>query len=67
MTLGRVPLVPGRTVRVEGGIAAPESPGTWALVVDVVDDVDGSFAALGSAPAAQSFIVVAKRGIVPVE
>jgi hypothetical protein len=44
-------LAPGETVRVHGDVRAPSTAGRWALVIDLVDDVDGSFAALGSAPA----------------
>ena len=36
---------------VDGWLRAPLATGRWALVIDVVDDVDGSFAKLGSAPA----------------
>ena len=48
---------------VDAKLLAPASPGAWALVVDIVDDVDGSFAALGSAPAVQVFeLVVSPHG-----
>jgi hypothetical protein len=56
--LQAVPLAPGSLVAVPAKLVAPASPGAWALVVDVVDDVDGSFASLGSAPAVQAFQVV---------
>jgi hypothetical protein len=65
--LQAVPLAPGKATTVKAEILAPESPGVWALVVDVVDDVDGSFAALGSAPAVKVFGVVVPRGIAGVE
>lgn len=65
--LGAVPLEPGELAEVRATLQVPEALGAWALVVDIVDDVDGSFAALGSAPAAQRFEVVTPRGIVPVE
>jgi hypothetical protein len=65
--LQRVPLVPGRAVRIRGTVVAPAAPGRWALVVDVVDDIVGSYAALGSAPAVAIFDVVAARGIEPVQ
>ncbi len=55
----RLRLAPGRLMRVDAHVVAPGTPGTWALVVDVMDDVDGSFAALGSAPAVQVFQVAA--------
>ena len=45
----------------------PKEVGRWALVIDIVDDVAGSYAALGSAPAVALFEVVAPRGIEPVE
>jgi hypothetical protein len=61
--LRRVPLAPGRMVRVRVGLAVPEQVGQWALVVDIVDDVAGSFAALGSAPSVALFEVVPPRGI----
>ncbi len=60
--LGSLPLAPGGMVVVAGGVQAPTTPGTWALVVDVVDDVEGSFAALGSAPAVEVFHVISLRG-----
>jgi len=67
LVLGRVPLAPGGRVQLDGAVMAPDAPGTWALVVDVVDDVDGSFAALGSMPAVHTFFVVAARGILPLD
>jgi hypothetical protein len=63
VVLQAVPLAPGKATTVKAELLAPESPGVWALVVDVVDDVDGSFAALGSAPAVKVFGVVVPRGI----
>ena len=57
--LRRVPNGPGATIHVDAAIAAPDAPGRWALVVDVFDDVDGSFAALGSMPAVSLFEVFA--------
>jgi hypothetical protein len=65
--LRAVPLSPGRILRLKAQLVAPEAPGQWALVIDLVDDVDGSFAALGSAPAVHVFEIVAPRGIVPVD
>ena len=43
--LRSVPLAPGRLATIQVRLAAPAAPGAWALVVDVVDNVDGSFAA----------------------
>ncbi len=57
--LSRLRLAPGRLVRIDADVVAPSTAGTWALVVDVMDDIDGSFAALGSAPAVQVFQVAA--------
>ena len=58
-----VPLSPGSLVAVRAKLVAPALPGAWALVVDIVDGVDGSFAALGSAPAVQVFeLVVSPHG-----
>jgi hypothetical protein len=65
--LDRVPLAPGRMERIRETLVVPEQTGRWALVVDVVDDVAGSFATLGSAPAVALFDVVAPRGIAPAE
>jgi hypothetical protein len=48
-------------------LGAPGTAGVWALVVDVVDDVAGSFGALGSAPAVQVFEVLAPPGIGDIE
>lgn len=65
--LQRLPLVPGRLAWVHADIVVPLLPGRWALVVDVTDDVGGSFAALGSAPAVAVFDVAPPRGIVAVQ
>ena len=65
--LRAVPLAPGELTTVSADLQAPDSPGAWALVVDVVDDVDGSFAARGSAPAVAVFGVVLPRGMAEVE
>ena len=67
VVLRATPLAPGRLVRVSQDLAVPGRVGRWALVVDIVDDVAGSFAALGSAPAVALFDVVAPRGIEVVE
>ncbi len=65
--LGAVPLAPGKLTVIKMKILAPDSPGTWALVVDVVDDVDGSFAALGSAPAVRVFELIVPPAIEELE
>jgi hypothetical protein len=49
--LDSLPLASGRGVAITAAIATPTSPGLWALYLDIVDDVDGSFAAHGSQPA----------------
>ena len=67
VALGAVPLEPGEMATVRAGLLAPGGMGRWALVVDVVDDVDGSYAALGSEPAVVPFDVVAPRSRGPVE
>ncbi len=61
--LQRIELAPGRLARVRASLSVPQQAGRWALVVDVTDDVTGSFAALGSAPAVAVFAVVEPRGI----
>ena len=65
--LQAVALGPGTRTTVTVELGAPGTAGAWALVVDVVDDVAGSFAALGSVPAVQMFEVLAPRGIREVE
>lgn len=52
-----VPLAPGRQVQVRTDLTIPTAPGLWALVVDLADDTEGSFAAHGSAPAVALFRV----------
>ncbi len=66
VTLGQVPLAPGGRSELSAQVSVPETPGVWALVIDVTDDVDGSFAALGSAPAVRLFVVV-DPGVIPVQ
>ena len=61
--LRAVALAPGTLTTVTVELGAPGTAGAWALVVDVVDDVAGSFAALGSAPAVQMFEVLAQWGM----
>jgi hypothetical protein len=60
--LGALALEPGESGTVRAKLLAPALPGTWALVIDLQDDVEGSFAALGSAPAVRVFEVVAEPG-----
>ena len=62
IVLRDVPLETGERVLVSAHLPVPDTLGRWALVVDVEDDVDGSFAALGSAPDFALFEVVAPRG-----
>lgn len=52
ITLAALPLAPGRSATVAMTIATPSAAGEWALMLDVVDDIDGSFAAHGSRPGA---------------
>jgi hypothetical protein len=62
VVVGTVPLAPGEMVTVRDTLVAPSTVGRWALVIDVIDDVDGSYAALGSEPAVADIEVVAPRG-----
>ncbi|HEU0242795.1 MAG TPA: hypothetical protein VFQ75_02745 [Candidatus Limnocylindrales bacterium] len=62
VVLGPVPLEPGQLITLRSSLTAPSATGRWALVVDVVDDVDGSYAALGSQPAVTVIEVVEARG-----
>ena len=62
VVVGKVPLAPGEMVAVRDTLVAPSAVGRWALVLDVIDDVDGSYAALGSEPAVADIEVVAPRG-----
>ena len=55
---GKVPLAPDTEARVRQTLVVPSEPGRWALVMDIKDDVAGSYAALGSAPAVALFEVV---------
>jgi hypothetical protein len=65
--LGKAPLAAGALERIRETLVVPKEVGRWALVIDVVDDVAGSYAALGSAPAVALFEVVPPRGLAPVE
>ena len=52
VTLSSLPLAPGRSAMIATTIATPTAPGRWALMLDIVDDIDGSFATHGSRPGA---------------
>jgi hypothetical protein len=56
MLLDALPLSAGEDVTIHANVPTPDRPGRWALVLDVVDDHGGSFAAAGSRP-----------GVIPVE
>jgi hypothetical protein len=45
-----LPLEAGESTRTGLAIPTPGLPGTWALTLDIVDRIDGSFATGGSAP-----------------
>ena len=62
VVITRAPLDPRRALQVQAPLFAPGQPGRWALVVDVTDDVDGSFAAGGSPPTVVIVDVVADDG-----
>ena len=66
-TLDSVPLDAGRHVVVDASVRAPWVIGRWALVVDVVDDIDGSYARLGSEPAVMILEVIAPKGRVEID
>ena len=66
VTVLAVPLAAGQETAATVNIATPTAVGTWALVFDVTDSVDGSFAALGSAPAVAIVEVRAPEGDSPV-
>ncbi len=61
--VGEVPFAPGRRADLSANLAVPVTGGHWALAIDVVDDVDGSFAAGGSAPAVVVLDVAPTAGI----
>lgn len=67
VTLDAVPLDAGRHIDVDARLRTPWATGRWALVVDVVDDIDGSYARLGSEPAVLVLDVVAPKGRVAVD
>lgn len=67
VTLAPLPLTPGQNTSIAASIATPTAPGHWALMLDIVDDVDGSFAANGSRPGAILVdLVEAVQGVSPV-
>ena len=57
-----LPLDAGGHIVIDTSIRAPSAMGRWALALDIVDDVSGSFAKLGSKPAVILVDVVAPRG-----
>ncbi len=59
--LGSLGLDIGSGQRVDAFVRAPTQPGTWRLVIDLVDDIDGSFALSGSAPGIVDVEVFAAR------
>ena len=56
-----VPLKPGEVAHGPLTITAPNVPGRWVLILDLVDEIDGSFAAGGSAPRTMLIQVVDGR------
>ena len=54
------PLKPGEAMQATFTVQAPSAPGRWILLLDLVDEVDGSFAAGGSAP--RSLVVTVVDG-----
>ena len=56
-----VPLRPGQVTRGQLTITAPNVPGRWVLTLDLADEVDGSFAAGGSAPRTMVIKIVEPR------
>jgi hypothetical protein len=56
--LGELALAAGGSATITADIPVPGTAGRWVLVIDIVDDLDGSFAALGSRPAVGLYEVV---------
>jgi hypothetical protein len=56
-----VPLKPGEVAHGTLTVTAPNVPGRWVLTLDLTDEVDGSFAAGGSAPRTMVIQVVDGR------
>lgn len=63
VNLGPASLAPGETLSLATTVAPPSHAGRWALVLQVTDDVGGSFATSGSAPSILFFDVVASEGL----
>ncbi|MEO7664818.1 MAG: hypothetical protein ABIV26_06790, partial [Candidatus Limnocylindrales bacterium] len=59
VNIARLPLEAGEQRWIDTTVQLPEQPGTWHLVVDVVDDAIGSLASAGSIPGDVMFEVVA--------
>ena len=62
--LGPIPLEPGHAKVIDAEVQAPTLPGTWRLVIRVVDDREGASAFMGSAPAVINFAVGGPGGTV---
>jgi hypothetical protein len=60
-----VALKPGQVIRGRLSITAPDVPGRWVLSLDLVDTIDGSFAAGGSAPRTMVIKLVEPRPRTP--
>ena len=56
-----VPLKPGEVAHGALTVFAPNVPGRWVLTLDLADELDGSFAAGGSAPRTMVIQVVDGR------
>lgn len=67
LDLGLLPLAPGEAIDVHASVATPRTAGHWTLVLDLVDDMDGSFAGHGSRPdlIAVDLVEAAGRAISP--
>ena len=61
MELGPLPLDVGHGRRIDALVRVPSQAGTWRLVIDIVDDIEGSFARIGSAPGVLDVEVFAAR------
>ena len=66
VVLGMVPLEVGEATVVQSTIKLPRAAGTWTLVVSVVDDIAGSYAAIGSVPGRIVFDVAAPEADAPI-